>query len=163
MSEFNDVDNAIKHAFKKEHIQAGDTVDAKVAANMLDDIRKELDKNKQLYTGDKNAKASVADMSIASRELGKSLQKYGIADIQFFDSGKDNKANNKVDKNDTIAITEKGTLWNSTTTVHVGDRFNKEGQQVKQVQTKPESPTWSGQLGAGNENPMTVRVKGYDK
>lgn len=159
----SDIDTAVKHAVDKRHLHEGDTVDAKTANAMMQDIYKELKADNKLFVN-KNG-VSADEMKGAARELTNELKKYGIEDIQFYDSGKNGKADKKADKNDSIVVKESS--WNpfyEPKTYHIDDKAAP--QQVKAEQRKDHStegqPAWVRQVKHYNDDPQTMQIEGYD-
>lgn len=160
---YSDIETAVHHAVEKRHLKDGDTVDAKAANAMMQDIYKELKADNNMYL--KQNSVSAGEMKGAARELSNELKKYGIEDIQFFDSGKNGKPNDKADKNDTIKVTENS--WNplyQPKTFHIDEKAAPQQVRVEQHKdhTTEGQPAWVRQVKHYNDDPATVPVEGYN-
>lgn len=111
----DNVQQAVNDAVSHAHLKAGDQVDVKAVANMMEEVRQTLNNEKRYFGG-----ASAADMKVAAIDMEKALKDFGLGDIEFYDSNKDGKAG----KGDTMKITlNDGIFVDTTETVKVGQKF----------------------------------------
>lgn len=86
----------INKAFRHEHIAQGDSVDAKTAGRLFDDVMNQLSQP--------GHKVSAANGREVARELRNALKDYGVEDLIFVDSGKNGTKNDVVDKFDKLQV-----------------------------------------------------------
>lgn len=157
----NHIQDAVNHAVEKQHLQTGDHVDAQTAMHMMDDVFKELQKERAGLTKDKMPASYLID---AASKMEDALKQYGITDITFYDSGKGNK--NTAGKGDTIKITEDtGIVFDTTKTYNLGERPPVTPQERQAEETKPApivKPHWKEQTPQYLKDPQKVKVEGYD-
>jgi methionine aminopeptidase len=121
----DNVQQAVNDAVAHSHLKAGDQVDVKAVANMMEEVRQTLNKEKQYWGG-----ASAADMRVAAIDMEKALKAFGGGDIEFYDSNSDGKAG----KGDTMKITvNDGYFVDSSETVKVGQKFDSAPKSSSQA------------------------------
>ncbi len=138
----NDIEVAVKHAVEKQHLKPGTEVSNEAAMTMMNDVWKEVAQKQSKWT-DKPVSADT--MKVAADKLSNSLQKYGVKDIEFYDSNNDGKA----DKNDAVAV-KKGIIFGNSD-YKLGDRPTAAEPGPMQIR----------QIKEYNKDPRDIKIQGY--